>query len=90
MSTEQVKTERRARTALLRGKPALKIVPRLPDACANLKAPTGESVECGSCQGRVSLKLFECQVHGTCTIGKKVDGRACCKGCPDYVTAGAA
>lgn len=53
-------------------------------ACAHLGEPTGETVECKTCGGRVQLKLLECSVHGTCTAGKKVEGIACCRDCTDY------
>ncbi len=54
-------------------------------ACVNLGKPTGETQTCESCKGKVELKVYACSVHGTCTIGKKVDGVACCKDCGDYV-----
>ncbi len=52
----------------------------IPD-CRFRGPPTGEEIGCRSCGGSVRLKVFECSVHGSCTIGKKTDGRACCKGC---------
>jgi hypothetical protein len=51
--------------------------------CVHLGAPTGETVQCPSCRGRVELKLFACAVHGRCTQGKAAPGVACCAGCPD-------
>ena len=51
--------------------------------CTHLGEPTGQTVECQSCGGSVRLKVRACAVHGTCTEGKKVDGHACCQGCPD-------
>lgn len=54
-------------------------------ACINLGKPTGETRTCETCTGKVELKVMTCDVHGTCTIGKPVDGLACCKGCGDYV-----
>ncbi len=53
--------------------------------CFHLGAPTGETVRCPSCRGDVSLKVFSCGVHGTCTVGKKAPSVAgCCKGCRQY------
>jgi hypothetical protein len=52
-------------------------------ACPLRGEPTGETVTCRTCAGRVELKLFACSVHGTCTVGKKAEGVACCEGCPD-------
>ncbi len=54
--------------------------------CANIGIPTGETVECPSCCGKIKLKLLECSVYGKCTIEKKAEGIACCKGCNDYKT----
>ncbi len=54
-------------------------------ACVSLGKPTGEVRICESCKGKVELKVYGCSIHGVCTIGKKVDGVACCKGCGDYV-----
>ena len=52
--------------------------------CLHRGEPTGELESCGSCKGRVSLKVFHCAALGTCTIARKVDGRACCAGCLSY------
>ncbi len=41
-------------------------------------------IDCQSCQGTVKLKTFACAVHETCTLGKRLDGIACCAGCDDY------
>lgn len=51
--------------------------------CQHLGGETGDLQECGSCSGRVRIKLFRCEVHDRCTISKKLDGVACCGGCPD-------
>ena len=39
---------------------------------------TGEKIGCQSCKGNVQLTLFACQIHGTCTLGKRVSGHGCC------------
>jgi hypothetical protein len=52
--------------------------------CRHRGDPTGATVECPTCAGNVRIKLMVCAVHGTCTLAKKVDGVACCVGCPDY------
>ena len=41
-------------------------------------------IDCSTCQGTVKLKTFACAVHETCTLGKRLDGIACCAGCDDY------
>ena len=44
-----------------------------------------DSVKCPSCRGSVTLKVFACEVHGRCTIQKRVDTEtACCSACSDY------
>lgn len=58
--------------------------------CAHLGAPTGATVPCASCRGRVELKVFACGVHGRCTLAKRVEGVACCTGCVDAVPIGTA
>jgi hypothetical protein len=60
-------------------------VRKLPE-CRRLGNATGETVECLTCTGKVSLKLFACEAYGACTLSKKADGLACCDGgqCPSY------
>jgi hypothetical protein len=41
-------------------------------------------VGCGTCKGRVELKVFTCAVHGACTLRKKTGEAACCDGCKDF------
>jgi len=55
-----------------------------PKPCAHLGGPTGERVRCPSCRGHVEVKLQACTMHGRCTTHKRVEGVACCQGCPDY------
>ena len=55
--------------------------------CANIGNPTGATVECPTCNGKVRLKLFACAAHGQCTTGKRVAGVACCVGCGEYAAA---
>lgn len=62
--------------------------PRGP--CRYLGQDTGESADCPSCIGKVSLKILECQVHGTCTVLKPVPGSACCRTCHDHEPPGPA
>lgn len=45
---------------------------------------TLRTVDCPTCSGRVKVKVFACSVHGECTLGKSVDGVACCLGCKDH------
>ena len=44
------------------------------------------TVECSTCGGRVSLKVFDCAVYGKCTLGKKAkEITGCCNGCPAFI-----
>ena len=39
----------------------------------------------GKCpQGIRCVKVYECALHGQCTLARKIDGIACCAGCADY------
>lgn len=42
-----------------------------------------ETRECVSCVGKVELKVFGCERHGRCVLGKSTDGLQSCDGCPD-------
>jgi hypothetical protein len=63
------------------------------DSTARAVAPCrhrGEAidlVECPTCQGRIRLKVFACDVYGRCTVDPFVPGTACCSGCLDYESA---
>ena len=49
--------------------------------CIHLGKETGKLVRCATCAG-TKLKVFECAVFGTCTIGKRgVGAGGCCNGC---------
>lgn len=54
----------------------------LPLPCIHRSSPpipTGESVDCPTCTGNVSLKVFACAAHPEgCTLAKRVVGKACC------------
>jgi hypothetical protein len=55
---------------------------RLPD-CAHL----GDLVrkqKCETCSGTTFVKVFACNIHGECALGKQLSGLACCRGCGDY------
>lgn len=52
--------------------------------CVHLGEPTGETRECKTCGGSVKLKLLTCEIHGLCTVARRVDGVACCNGCKDH------
>ena len=64
-------------------------LPPPPSPCVHL----GEEVRrvgCGSCRGKVELKVFRCAVHGECTLGKRApEVKGCCESpkCPDRKTA---
>ena len=40
--------------------------------------------ECDTCRGRVKLKVFDCTLHGECTLEKPLVGVATCNDCADY------
>lgn len=73
-------------SSLTRTGPITRVVsqPVAVGPCPHLGAPTGETVECPTCFGRVRLKVLACTVHGRCTIGTRAAGvPGCCAGCPD-------
>jgi hypothetical protein len=43
--------------------------------------------ECETCRGTTKIKLFACALHGQCTLGRKLEGIACCAPgqCGDYL-----
>lgn len=56
--------------------------PRGP--CAHLGAEFRRE-PCTGCKGkRTELKVFACAIHVECTLGKQLEGLACCATCPDY------
>ena len=55
--------------------------PRGP--CAHLGAEVRQLV-CETCTGKTRIKVFACAIHGECTVGKQLEGLACCAGCKDY------
>lgn len=65
--------------------PPLRVVPEKLGTCKHFGQPTGEQASCEPCGRNVSLKLFQCSIHGKCTPTKKVENIQCCSGCPDYV-----
>lgn len=77
-------TEYQARTAVTaRAQPVT-----LPD-CVYLGDANGEIATCPSCNGGQGTRLFvfNCSAfgtHATCTKGKLVESRGCCKGCLVY------
>lgn len=69
-----------ARTSIQKGSRAKK-----RGGCVHLQEPTGEIKECLSCSRMLRKhRVYACDKHGTCTIGKGFDGIACCKECGDY------
>ena len=57
---------------------------RTPHASSPITSCVHRGVEvrqqaCATCQGAIQIKVFACDVLGECTIGKKLDGIACCK-----------
>lgn len=43
-----------------------------------------DSVKCPTCAGTVMLKVFSCEKHERCTIGKAIKGIQSCARCPDF------
>lgn len=41
--------------------------------------------ECQTCAGKTRIKVFACELHVACTLGKALAGRACCKSCQDFM-----
>lgn len=62
---------------------SLQKTPEKKSPCTHLGEENGR-IECPSCSGTVKVKTFDCAVHGSCTLGKALDGAACCVGCADY------
>ena len=54
-----------------------------PGPCAHLGDSTRQQ-ECDSCACKTRIKVFACAVFGECTLGKNLDGLACCAGCGEY------
>ena len=65
------------------GKVPRETLPR-SSRCAHLGAPTGETVPCVTCSGRVELKLFACAVYGSCVPAANRPGVKSCAGCGEY------
>jgi DNA-directed RNA polymerase subunit RPC12/RpoP len=55
-----------------------------PGLCVHL----GEhqtSIDCNSCNGRISLKVYGCEVYGQAVLGRQIKGvRGHCDGCPQF------
>jgi hypothetical protein len=54
-----------------------------PATCVHLGPEVRQQV-CDTCAGKQRIKIFGCTIYGDCTLGKKLDGLACCATCPDY------
>lgn len=72
-------------TAQSPGRPQAKVTAQsvkvqLP--CVHLGEPTGELVQCSSCQGS-RLKTFACTKHVTCVLDKTATGVKSCADCSD-------
>ncbi len=52
--------------------------------CRHLGEPTGETLDCGTCRGRVSLKVFTCAVFGQCTASDASAGIHHCGNCQEW------
>lgn len=60
--------------------------PKPPAGVADCPHRSAEPVGvegCGTCRGRVELKVFGCDLHVSCTIAKPLAGRRCCATCAD-------
>lgn len=59
--------------------------PARKSLCVHLGKPTGELRECKTCGAKMQKhRVYGCEKHGECTIGKRFDQLACCAGCDDY------
>lgn len=54
------------------------------DTCRHFGKYTGEMQLCGTCPGRTMIKLFQCAIHGACSVKKELPNVACCETCQDY------
>lgn len=55
------------------------------EPCVHLGDLRG-TVKCKSCKGNVNVKVFECEVHRTCTMSKKLEDTMMCP-CEEYEVA---
>lgn len=39
---------------------------------------------CEACKGHVQIKVLACEVHGECTLKRRLEGIACCATCIDF------
>ena len=51
--------------------------------CSHRGEQIGEQ-KCEDCKGSVSLKIFACSIHASCTIAKPLADVACCATCADW------
>ena len=51
--------------------------------CVHLGVVVDE-IACPTCQGSVRIKVLACEFHQRCTLGRVLDGLACCVTCSDY------
>ena len=56
---------------------------RLENKCVH-RGPPIRAQECPTCQGRVVLKVFRCEVHQECAVSRRLAEIACCEVCQDY------
>src|ERR1700682_1327085 len=42
------------------------------------RGPAVRRQQCETCSGHVEVKVLACAVHSECTIGKRLEGLACC------------
>ncbi len=52
--------------------------------CRHIGEETGETRQCPPCVGNVQIKLLKCDIHGSCTSLKQVNGVAWCLTCKQY------
>lgn len=54
--------------------------------CLHLRAEVRQEV-CTTCKGTTQVKVFECDLHDECTIGRQLPCISCCTRCKDYDSA---
>jgi len=59
-------------------------VDRRFNACAHRGEATGKKELCESCRGKVYEKVYNCSEHGSCVVGRPIEGLGCCVTCADF------
>ena len=52
--------------------------------CTHRGEATGKKELCESCRGKVYEKVYNCSEHGSCVVGRPIEGLGCCATCADF------